>query len=97
MNDTQINALLQEIKNEQHPSPHETDESLRKLIKQAEYYVNKCGPDIDYETDLDARSLLKDHVLHARFQRLAEFEQKYGGAYAELQAKYYKPTNIQWW
>lgn len=94
MNESEIVSILQEIKDEQHTSPHETDTVLKKLIKQAEYYVNNCGPDIDYTTDLDARSLLKDHVLYARFGRLAEFEQKYGGAYAKLQAKYYKPASV---
>lgn len=94
MNDSQIQTILKEIKNEQHPI--ESDETLIGYIKKGEYNINhSSGTNIDYIEDLDARSLLIDYVLYSRFNRLAEFEQLYGGKYAELQAKYYKPTSVQ--
>lgn len=96
MNDTQINELITEIKGEQHISPFEEDEVLKGYIKEAEYDINdKAGAKIDYEKDLKARSLLKNYVLYARFKRLAEFKQLYVGEYANLQADYYKPSDIQ--
>ncbi len=95
MNDTQIKDLIAEIKGEQHISPFEEDEVLKGYIKEAEYDINKSsGAKIDYEKDLKARSLLKNYVLYSRFKRLAEFKQLYVGEYANLQAEYYKPSNI---
>ena len=94
MNDTQIQKLLQEIKNEQHISPFEEDSVIISYIKEAEYDINRCGPDINYEEDLKARSLLKNYVFYAREKRLAEFKQLYAGEYALLQAEYYKPTDV---
>lgn len=94
MNDTQIEKLLQEIKNEQHPL--EDDETLIGYIKKGEYDINdSSGAKIDYEIDLKARSLLIDYVLYSRYKRLPEFKQLNAGEYAELQAKYYKPTDLQ--
>ena len=92
--DSEYQELLEEIKKEQHISPFEEDSVIIGYIKEAEYDINKCGPGIDYDTDLDARSLLKNRVLYAREKRLAEFKELYAGEYAKLQAEYYKPTNI---
>lgn len=95
MTDTQIKELLQEIKNEQHPSSLKKDEEFIGYIKDGEYDINKaCGTEIDYKEDLRARSLLKNYVLYADYKRLAEFKQLYGAEYALLQAEYYKPTNV---
>lgn len=95
MDDTQIQKLLQEIKQEQHPSPFKEDEEFIGYIKDGEYDINNiCGTEIDYEADLQARSLLKNYVLYADYKRLAEFKQLYGAEYAYLQAKYYKPTDV---
>lgn len=96
MINAQINELLKEIQNEQHP--FEDEETLKGYIKDAEYYINESsGVEIDYTKDLKARKLLKNFVLYDRYKRLAEFKQLYGGEYADLQAKYYNYTNIQQW
>ena len=96
MNDTQIKKLITEIRKEQHISPFEEDEVLQGYIKEAEYDINESsGAKINYEEDLKARSLLKNYVLYSRFSRLAEFKQLYAGEYANLQAKYYKPSDVQ--
>lgn len=95
MNDTQIKSLIAEIRGEQHISPFEEDKVLEGYIKEAEYDINKSsGTEIDYEKDLKARSLLKNYVLYSRFKRLAEFKQLYAGEYANLQADYYKSSDI---
>ena len=96
MNDTQIQNLITEIRGEQHISPFEEDEVLEGYIKEAEYDINNhTGTEIDFEKDLKARSLLKNYVLYSRFKRLAEFKQLYAGEYANLQAEYYKPSDVQ--
>ena len=95
MNDTQIDTLIDEIRREQHVSSSEKDETLKDYIKEAEYDINEnAGTEIDYEKDLKARVLLKNYVLYRRFNRLAEFKQLYGGEYANLQAKYYKHSDV---
>lgn len=95
MNDTQIKSLIAEIRGEQHISPFEEDKVLEGYIKEAEYDINNhTGPVIDFEKDLKARSLLKNYVLYSRFKRLAEFKQLYAGEYANLQADYYKSSDI---
>ena len=93
MDDTQIKKILQEIRNEQHPI--EDDETLIGYIEKGEYDINdSSGAKIDYEIDLKARSLLIDYVLYSRHKRLPEFKQLNAGEYAELQAKYYKPSSV---
>lgn len=95
MENTQIEKLLKEIKDEQHITPFEKDSIIIGYIKEAEFDIDKnIGAKIDYEIDLKARSLLKNYVLYTREKRLAEFKQLYGGEYATLQAEYYKPTNV---
>lgn len=95
MTDTQIEKLLQEVKDEQHISHFEKDETIIGYIKEAEFDINKIvGAKIDYEIDLKARSLLKNYIFYAREKKLAEFKQLYGDQYALLQAEYYKPTSI---
>lgn len=95
MTDTQISGLIKEIRGEQHISSFEEDEVLKKQIQEGEYDINKnSGADINYEEDLKARSLLKNYVLYSRFSRLAEFRQLYASEYANLQAEYYKPSDV---
>lgn len=95
MDDLNIKEIITEIRNEQHISSAEKEETLKGYVKEAEYDINySSGSKIDYKIDLQARSLLKNYVLYRRFNRLAEFKQLYGGEYANLQARYYKPTNL---
>ena len=94
MTDTQ--KIVEEVRGEQHISPYEEDKIIEGYIKEGIYDINdNTGTEIDYEKDLKARSLLKNYVLYKRHARLAEFKQLYAGEYAELQAKYYKPTGLQ--
>lgn len=90
MNTTQIDKILKEIKSEQHLSPFKEDEEIISYIKEGEFDINHVvGKEINYDEDLQARSLLKNYVLYADNKRLAEFKEFYGGEYAFLQARYY--------
>lgn len=90
-----IMTLIKEIRSEQHISIFRENEEFVGYVKEAIYDINeKCGTKIDYDKDLKARSLLKNYVLYADYKRLAEFKELYGGEYAELQAKYYKPADV---
>lgn len=93
MSEEKIKKILQEIKDEQQIPSFFNDQILINYIKEAEYSINQnSGNSIDYDKDLEARSLLKNYVLYANHKRLAEFKQLYCGEYAKLQAKYYGNT-----
>ena len=93
MTDKQIATIITEIRNEQHPI--ENDETIKGYIKDAEYDINDAaGVKIDYDKDLKARKLLKTFVFYDRYKRLAEFKAQYIGEYSDLQARYYKPSDI---
>ena len=95
MNTTQIEKILKEIKSEQHLSPFKEDEEIISYIKEGEFDINHVtGKEINYDEDLQARSLLKNYVLYADNKRLAEFKELYGGEYAFLQARYYWYSDI---
>ena len=95
MTETQISTILEEIKQEH---PFTNDSALVNYIKEAEYDINQAvGEKINYDDDLEARSLLKNYVLYSNYKRLAEFKELYGGDYAELQIKYNRDTNVSWW
>ena len=95
MTETQISTILKEIKVEQQISPYFDDSALTNYIKEGEYDINKAvGKKINYDDDLEARSLLKNYVLYSNYKRLAEFKELYGGDYAELQIKYNRDTNV---
>ena len=86
MSEEKIKEILQEIKDEQQIPSFFNDQSLINYIKEAEYSINQnSGNSIDYDKDLEARSLLKNYVLYANHKRLAEFKQLYCGEYAKLQ------------
>lgn len=98
MNETQLNKILEEIKKEQQISPFFDDSTLTNYIKAGEYDINHAvGEKINYDEDLDARSLLKNYVLYSNHKRLAEFKELYGGEYAKLQIKYNQDTSLSWW
>lgn len=59
------------------------------------YNINGyVGCMIDYNSDLEARSLLKNYVLYANYKRLAEFKELYMSDYVSLQLKYNRDTSI---
>ena len=93
LSDEAIKKIVKEIRMEQHSI--EADETLIGYVKDAEYDINySVGTEIDYEKDLKAKKLLKNFVLYDRYKRLAEFKALYIGEYTDLQARYYKPSDV---
>lgn len=96
MNETEIQKILTEIKVEQHTSPFKEDSELLDYINEGIFDINEAvGYDIDYATDLKARSLLKDYVLYSDHKRKSEFRKLNEDEYAYLQTKYYQYTDVQ--
>lgn len=89
---SQLDTLLIEVKSDlQLPSSFPSDNLLQK-IKEGEYYLNSLvigtgAIDIDFETDLNARTLLKEYTRHSYFGVLDEFKKKYEGEIFDTQIK----------
>lgn len=90
MNEESLNLIVNQIRNEQHILPFIKDEIIKGFVLDGIYDINESsGAMIDYNEDLIARRLLKNYVMYANNNRLAEFKQLYYSDYAKLQANYY--------
>jgi len=95
MQNLNLEKLKKEIRQEQRLSPLFPDESIANFIREGMQDINNViGIEVDYDTDLEARSLLKYYVLYANHMRLAEFREVYAGEYVKLQIKYLNSTDI---
>ena len=91
----EIEKIILEVRQEQSISPNISDQMLKNYVKEGIYDINdNCGMEIDYSKNLKARSLLKNYVLYANYNRLAEFKELYRGEYFALQAEYYKAASL---
>ena len=87
--------LIKEIRMEQQIHPLFPNEALENYINEGIQDINYiCGTKIDYEQDLEARSLLKMYVMYANHKRLAEFKEVYVSEYSKLQIKYHTNTDL---
>jgi len=86
----QLDALLNEVKSDLQLPSSFPSENLTQKIKEGEYFLNSLvigagAVDINFETDLSARSLLKEYVRHAYFGVIDEFKKKYEGEIFDTQ------------
>lgn len=87
--------LINEIRVENQLSPLFSDDAINIYIDSGIQEIdNACGVEVDYEEDLEARTLLKNYVLYSHHKRLAEFREVYVSEYTKLQIKYYSTPNI---
>ena len=85
----QIEKILKEIKGEYYISPFYQEETVKGYIKEAEQSIkNNVSDFVDFDTDLQARSLLKNYVKYALENLKDEFEIRYAKDYTELQINY---------
>lgn len=90
-----VKKIVEEVRKEQLISPKMSDESFINYAKEGMYNINEyVGCMLDYEKDLDARSLLKNYILYANHKRLAEFKELYTSDYVALQLKYNVDTSV---
>lgn len=86
MTDSEITELINEYREENHISPFREDSEFINYIKEGVQDINDyVGQEIDYKTNLIARSLLKRYVLYADYKKLEEFKQKNITEYDKLQ------------
>ena len=90
MDDTQLAAVLAEIKDDLGTPPGTgQDARLTALIRSAEYDIrSKVSSMVEFVNDLNARTLLKTHVRYAYYGQLDEFRTRYGRDYISLQVDY---------
>lgn len=90
MNDEEIGAFIKAFRLEKHVSTFRSDEEFKEYVKDGIQDINRyCGTEIDYDDDLVARRLLKNYVLYADYNKLAEFKEVYAKDYDELQRYYF--------
>ena len=90
MQNLNLEKLKKEIRLEQQFSPLFPDEIIEVYINEGIQDINNVvGEFIDYDQDLEARSLLKNYVMYANHKRLAEFKEVYAGEYTKIQIRYY--------
>ncbi len=90
-----IEEILEEIIVEQQISPFINPDGLKNYIKEGVHFLNNAAhTNVDYDEDLNARSLLKTYVLYANHKRLAEWKELYQSEYIRLQEFYYINSDI---
>lgn len=85
-----IDRIISEYRVENQISPFREDSEFEDYVKDGIFDINDyCGEKIDYDKDLKARRLLKNYIVYADHNRLAEFKSMYLAEYDELQRDYY--------
>ena len=74
MTDNQLTNLEKEIRGEFHIPPFYSSEDLIRQINQSASYLNLLVNDIDFDTDLTARDLLKCRTFYAYNGKVNEFQ-----------------------
>lgn len=68
---------------------NETNKSVKEYISRAKQDLSELiSPDIDYEEDITARGLLKDHCRYERNKELEYFEHNFLSTIQRLQLIY---------
>lgn len=90
-----VENIVKEVRKEQSISPKLPNDNFINYVKEGMYNINdSVGCMINYDEDLEARSLLKNYVLYANHKRTAEFKELYMTDYVKLQVKYNVDTSI---
>lgn len=91
MNDTDFNALLEEVKSFLNFTwtDYSREERIKSyIISSIEYLKEVAGTDIDLKTDYLSRDLLFNRVLYMDSQALDDFAKNYNSYLLELKLKY---------
>lgn len=76
MTEEVLKQLVKEVRDEFQIPPYFPDTSLTNYAKEGEAFL-QSKKSHDIETDMTARSLLKNYINYAYFKRLDEFENNY--------------------
>lgn len=94
MSDEQIKILTKEIRSEFQIPPYFEDSALENCILEGEYEFTKLVPNVNFQEDLAAKSLLKNYVYYAYFKRLDDFYVNYNAKIISWQLGQFDDTSI---
>lgn len=77
MNEKELTALVEEMREEFQIPPYYRDAQLENLAKEGEITVGKLNPGCDISKDLTYRMLLKNYMYYAFHHRVNEFMENY--------------------
>lgn len=90
MTENQLTVIVTEIKGEMQLSPSVPNTNLAQFAKEGEAFLNSRVEFlvIDFDVDLNARSLLKNYIRYAYYGSLNEFKNLYQGDIYDMQIRY---------
>lgn len=89
--DSEKNELLKEVKDYLKITWDDeiTNSNIQKSIDEGKYRLQKLiGLEINFDKDLDSRSLLKDYCRYSRENALEYFEENFQSTILEIQLHY---------
>lgn len=90
MDDATLVAIATEIREEMQLAPSVPEPVLKRYAKEGEAFINSSveGLQIDFNSDLVARILLKNYIRYAYYGMLSDFKEKYVGDIYDTQSQY---------
>jgi hypothetical protein len=90
MESTLITAIATEVKEEMQLAPSVPITTLERHVREGEARLNNLieGLEINFDTDLSARSTLKNYVRYAYYGAVDEFFKNYKGDIYDTQIRY---------
>lgn len=90
LDDKTLEQLIDEMRDGFQIPHFYKDSSLKMDFNEADGYFYSLYPDVDYDTDLIVRGLLKNYVLYAYYKRIDEFKINYASSILEWQFSKFK-------
>ena len=73
MSDDLITTIITEFREEFHIPPFYEDSRFQIFVKDAEAYFKALVPEVDFETDANARKLLRNYMFYQHENKLKDF------------------------
>ena len=77
MSNTELSALVMEMREEFQIPPYYNDKQLERLAREGERIVGGLNPDCNITNDLTYRMLLKNYMYYAYHHKVNEFMDNY--------------------
>lgn len=77
MDDSLIDSLIKELRDEYQIPPFYSNKSLTSNLKEGAHELSRFVEEPDFQEDMTARSLLKNYVYYAFFKKTHEFFNNY--------------------
>lgn len=93
MDDTSLNGLVGEVREDYQIPPYFPDTTLQNSIKEGEFALSKLNSGCDISKDLSYRQLLKNYTYYAIHHRVDEFFKNYSEMILTWQLETEVPAN----